>query len=189
LSPDQVADLIASGVTSAANLQNFRFFTNDFDTTTEGVDIVATWPLQLFGGDSDISLSFNQTETEVDSFTPGVIDSTRIRELQEGLPETRWNLSWTQFNGPWRFLTRLSYYDEYFDSEDDQVYGDEFIVDAEVAYDYNDNLTITLGAQNLLDEFPDENPNAAAGVGNLYGQYSPTGFGGGYYYVRLSYGF
>jgi len=32
-------------------------------------------------------------------------------------------------------------------------------------------MTITYGAQNLFDEFPDENPNAAAVVGNLYSQF------------------
>ena len=41
LTPAEVAALVASGVTSAANLQGFRFFTNDFDTETKGIDLVA----------------------------------------------------------------------------------------------------------------------------------------------------
>ena len=59
LTPEEVAALVASGVTSAANLQSFRFFTNDFDTSTKGVDIVATWDADLFGGRTDLSLAFN----------------------------------------------------------------------------------------------------------------------------------
>ena len=36
LTPAEMAALVASGITSAANLQSFRFFTNDFDTETKG---------------------------------------------------------------------------------------------------------------------------------------------------------
>ena len=43
LSPDKVEGLVAGGGTGAANLQNFRFFTNHFETVTQGLDLVATW--------------------------------------------------------------------------------------------------------------------------------------------------
>jgi len=195
LSADQVDDLLAAGVTSAANLQNFRFFTNDYDTTTTGIDVVATYPMELFGGNTEFSLAYNYTDTEVDSFTPGVIDDRRIDELELGLPENRWNLTANHFVGGWRFLARVGYYDEYYDSEDvaqgdqfaDLIYGDEYVVDAEVAYTLNDQYTVTVGAQNLFDEFPDENPGAADNIGNKYGQYSPLGFGGRFWYLRFRY--
>jgi iron complex outermembrane receptor protein len=187
LSPEEIAGLIESGVTSAANLRNFRFFTNDFDTTTTGIDIVATYGTEIGNGNTDFALAFTNTSTDVDKFTPGIIDATRVRELQEGLPHTRWNISANHVVGDWRFLARTSYYDEFFDSEDGAVYGDEIIVDAEVAYTFNDNMTVTLGAQNIFDEFPDENPGAADGVGNQYSQFAPAGFGGGFYYIKFRY--
>jgi len=121
--------------------------------------------------------------------TYDIISEGRIREMEAGLPETRWNLSANHNVGNWRFLARLNYFDEYWDDEDGQLYGDEYLVDAEAAYSFNDNYTLTLGFQNLFDEYPDENPNAAAGVGNAYGQFTPAGFGGGYYYLRLRYDF
>ena len=49
-----------------------------------------------------------------------------------------------------------------------------------------DNATIALGANNLFNAYPDENPNSG-GVGALYPESTPFGFNGGYYYVRLSY--
>ena len=189
LSQQEIDDLVASGVTSAQNLQNFRFFTNDFDTTTSGFDIVATYGLDMLGGSTEFSLAYNQTETEVDSFSPDVIDATRIRELQEGLPESRWNLAMTHNLDDWRFLVRMSYFNEFFDSEDDRVYGDEVIFDAEAEYNINDNYSVTLGGQNLLDEYPDENPTGAQQSGRRYSQFSPTGFNGGYYYARVRYSF
>ncbi|VAW33795.1 TonB-dependent receptor [hydrothermal vent metagenome] len=204
LNPDEVAALINSGVTSAGNLRNFRFFTNDYDTLTRGVDIVATYSTEIGSGNTDFTLSYNATDTEVTRRTQAIdnagnlifddngnpeylIDDTRVQELEFGLPKTRWNIGANHIVGNWRFLGRLSYYDDFYDSEDGAIYGDEFIVDAEVAYTLNDNITLTLGAQNLLDEYPDENPNAAAGVGNQYSQFSPSGFGGGFYYFKLRY--
>ena len=189
LTQSEVDSLVESGVTSAANLQNFRFFTNDFDTTTKGVDIVATYGTEAIGDSTDISLAFNQTNTSVDRFTPDTIDATRIRELEEGLPETRWNLSSTTLVGNWRFLARVSYFDGWYDSEDDQSYSGETILDAEVSYAFTDKATVILGAQNFLDQTPEENPGAADGVGNRYSQFSPFGFEGGFYYLRTRYEF
>lgn len=189
LTQAEVDDLVASGVTSAANLQNFRFFTNDFDTTTKGVDIVATYTTEAIGDSTDFSLAFNQTDTSVDKYSPETIDATRIRELEEGLPQTRWNLSANTLLADWRLMARVSYFDDWFDSEDGQVYSGEYIVDAELAYNFTEKASVTIGAQNLLDQNPEENPGAADGVGNRYSQFSPFGFDGGFYYLRTRYEF
>jgi len=189
LTPDEVADLIAEGVTSAANLQNFRFFTNDFDTETTGIDIVATYTPPSLGGNTDFSLLFNHTETDVAKFNPETLDATRIRELQEALPETRWNFTTTHhMRDNWRFLGRLSYYSGWFDSEDVIAYPGETLVDLEAAYTWN-NLTFVLGGQNVFDTFPEENTGARSGVGNLYSQFTPFGFNGAFYYARIKYDF
>ncbi|MEM8930720.1 MAG: TonB-dependent receptor [Acidobacteriota bacterium] len=188
LTPDEVDDLIAEGVTSAANLQNFRFFTNDFDTETRGIDVVATYVPPASNGDTVISVLFNNTETKVTDFNPATLDAIRIRELQEALPETRFNVSVNQnFGEAWRFLARVSYFDDWFDSEDGQVYDGEYLFDAEIAYTWDDQVTFVLGGQNIFDTFPQENPGARAGVGNLYSQFSPFGFNGGFYYARIKY--
>src|SRR5688572_877246 len=102
LTPEEVEALVASGVTSAANLQSFRFFTNDFDTETTGLDVVATYEADLLGGQSSLSLAFNNNQTEVKRFNPETLNESRIRQLEEGLPETRWGLTGTQTWGPLR---------------------------------------------------------------------------------------
>jgi iron complex outermembrane receptor protein len=190
LTPEEVAALVASGITSAANLQDFRFFTNDFDTRTKGVDLVATYEADLFGGDSSLSLAFNNNQTEVTRFNPDTLGPNRIRQLEEGLPETRWSLTGTQGWGPVRLLARVSQYDGWYDNEDGREYdGGNYIFDAEVAYTVRDALTFVLGAQNLFDEYPEENPGGAAGAGNRYSQYTPFGFNGGFWYGRFNYSF
>ena len=186
LTPAEVDQLIAEGITSAGNLANFRFFANDFDTETKGFDIVATYPVEWAGGDTVFGLSFNKTDTEV--VNPGTnIGATRVREYEEGLPETRYNISANHNMGDWRFLARASYYDDWYDSEDGNVYDGEFLVDLEGAYRINDNLGVVLGAQNAFDTTPEENPGAASGVGNRYSQFSPFGFNGAFWYLRVTY--
>lgn len=190
LTQAEVAQLIAEGVTSAGNLQNFRFFTNDFDTETSGLDVVATYTPYKLGGNTVFSLLFNYTETDVTKFNPATLDDTRIQELQEALPEIRWNFTVQHnINDAWRLLGRLSYYDEWFDSEDVQTYDGEYLVDVEIAYTWNKQITFVVGGQNVLDTFPQENPGARAGVGNLYSQFSPFGFNGAFYYARMKYDF
>ncbi len=190
LTQAEIDALVAEGITSAANLQNFRFFTNDFDTETKGFDIVATYAPTGIGGNTDFSLLFNRTETDVTKFNPATLDDTRIRELKEALPKTRWTLTANHRVGSnWRFLGRLSYYGGWFDSEDVQDYGAENVVDIEAAYTWNEHTTFVLGAQNVFDTYPDENRGARSGVGNRYSQYSPFGFNGAFWYARVKYSF
>tara|TARA_R110002096_G_scaffold128768_2_gene277101 strand:- start:1459 stop:4044 length:2586 start_codon:yes stop_codon:yes gene_type:complete len=186
LTPAEVDQLIAEGITSAGNLANFRFFANDFDTETKGFDVVATYPVEWAAGDTVFGLSYNNTDTKV--VNPGTnIGATRIREYEEGLPETRYNISANHNVNDWRFLARLSYYDDWYDSEDGNVYDGEFLVDLEGAYRFNDSFSVVLGAQNAFDTTPQDNPGAAAGVGNRYSQFSPFGFNGAFWYLRATY--
>ncbi len=189
LTQAEVDSLIAEGVTSAGNLQNFRFFTNDFDTETDGIDVVATYPVD-WGNDArtDFALAWNNTSTKVSRAGPTISnDPNRIREIEEGLPETRYNVSANTFFGNWRVLGRASYYDDWYDSEDGNTYDGKTIVDAEAALRLDNGFTFTLGANNLFDEVPDENPGAAGGVGNRYSQFSPFGFNGTMWYMRVQY--
>jgi len=186
LTQQEIDDLISEGVTSAANLQNFRFFTNDFNTETKGFDIVATYPLEWANGSTDLSFAFNNTKTEVTK-RGQTVDDARVRQIEEGVPETRYNIAANHTMNNWRFLARVSYFDDWWDSEDGNKYSGKHLLDLEAAYTWNDNLTVVLGAQNVLDETPDENPGAADGVGNRYSQFSPFGFNGAYWYLRLRY--
>lgn len=190
LTQAEVDQLIAEGITSAANLQNFRFFTNDFETKTEGIDVVATYVPHGLGGKTTFSLLFNHTNTDVTKFNPDTLDDTRIKELQEALPQTRWNFTANHdFSDQLRALGRVSYYADWFDSEDVLTYGGKYLLDLEGAYSWNNGLTFVLGGQNVLNTYPDENTGARSGVGNKYSQYSPFGFNGAFWYARLQYKF
>ena len=185
LNEQQKQELLAEGVTSAANLQEFRFFTNDFDTTTQGIDIVLTVPVP----NGDVTVLYNRTETTVTDHNPDTLDDLRIKELEENLPKQRGALTLTQsLTSQWSALGRASYYGDWYDSEDDETYTGKVLFDLETTYWAAAGVSLTLGVQNLLDTYPDENPKSG-NIGNQYGQFSPFGFNGAYWYAKVGYTF
>ena len=186
LSPEEVTRLVSEGVTSAANLAEFRFFTNDFATLTQGIDLVANYAP---GEATNVNLLFNYTGTTVTEHNPEVVNQGRVNQLERALPRFRSVLSLQQQLGSAVALLRGTYYDGFYDSElsdPDLRYGSRVIFDLEASLPLGNQAAIAIGANNLLNAYPDENPNAG-GVGALYPESTPFGFNGGYYYVRLSY--
>ena len=235
LTAQQKEDLIKEGVTSAANLQEFRFFTNDFDTTTQGIDIVITAPIPSLTG--TVSGVYNYTRTtvtnndqrvqwiteleahgiaeegladnprikaiadkaaadrtpeETDIITlKGLVDNVdhRIKELEENLPQHRASLTVLQpLNEKIGFLGRINYFSNWYDSEDDETYTAKFTLDLEATYTSNSGIAITVGGNNVLNQYPDENPKSG-NIGNKYGQFSPFGFDGAFWYAKVGYSF
>lgn len=203
LSDTDIAALLAQGVTDASSFSEVSFFTNDFSTTTQGVDVVANYTAGMFGGDTVFSLAANWTDTQVDSVKTFMIDGnevqnisdTRIRMIEDNLPEYRFSLTANHTNGDWRFLTRLNYFSEIFEDHIDaglpiEEVSAEVTVDVEVAYYLAEDFIVTLGAKNAFDNTPDENTLYDTEVaGSLYPTTSPIGINGGYYYLKGVYSF
>ncbi|MXY83575.1 MAG: TonB-dependent receptor [Gemmatimonadetes bacterium] len=185
LSDEQKQQLIDEGLTSAAGLQEFRFFTNDFDSATNGIDLVVSAPV----GSGMLSLAYNYTSSEVTDHNPDILDALRLRELEENLPKQRGNLTLTQaLSERWSGLGRASYYGEWYDSEDDQTYSGKVLFDLETSISFDEGMSaIAIGAQNILNTYPDEHELARERTGNKYSQFSPFGFGGAFWYVKYSY--
>ena len=185
LSDEQKQQLIDEGLTSAAGLQEFRFFTNDFDSATNGIDLVVSAPV----GSGMLSLAYNYTSSEVTDHNPDILDDLRLRELEENLPKQRGNLTLTQaLTERLSGLGRASYYGEWYDSEDDQTYSGKVLFDLETGISFDEAKSIiSIGGQNILNTYPDEHEKARDRTGNKYSQFSPFGFGGAFWYVKYSY--
>jgi iron complex outermembrane receptor protein len=186
LTPAEVQGLLAEGITSAGSIANFRFFTNDFDTKTQGIDVVGTYT----SGNTDVHLLFNHTDTQVTAFNPDTLSEGRIQQLEEALPKTRGSIALTHTLNKLRLMGRVSTYSGWFDADDAFSYdGGHVLVDAEAAYRFGKHTTLVAGGTNIFNHYPDENPGARAGVGNLYSQYTPFGFNGAFWYGRIKYDF
>ena len=199
LTDEDIAALLAQGVNDASSFQEISFFTNDFDTTTEGVDVVANYSMEMMGGETKFSLAYNWTSTEVDRASDNISDF-RIRMLEDNLPAVRYSATANHTNGDWRFLARMNYYGSIFEDHLDSALpidkvGSEITFDFEVAYNFTEEFTVTVGAKNAFDEYPDENNTDAGGItyaqiaGSAYPTTSPIGINGGFYYLRGVYTF
>ena len=186
----EVDGLLAEGITSAGDLASFRFFTNDLETRTQGLDLVTAWTPSALGGATTLSFLFNYTDTVATDFNPALLNpdriADRIRLLEEALPDTRWTAAIDQRVGPGALLARVSYYGGWYDRRDVRRYRGKPTVDLEVAWPLGDAVRLTVGARNLVNTYPDENPNAGR-LGNRYPPSTPFGFNGGFYYTRLDY--
>lgn len=189
LSDAQRAALVAAKVPGASDMQTFRFFTNDFDTTTDGIDVVATYSTELMGGVTDFTFVYNETDTEVDSST--LLSASRINALEALLPESRWNLSAVHNVGDWTILARYMYVgeSEYYyglndlGNPDITTLDDQSQLDLEFTRDFG-NYQITLGAENITDEYPEKDTGVTC-CGAIYPEFAPLGFMGAFYYLRV----
>ena len=216
-SADDVQGLEAAGANSA------QVFTNVAQTRTQGVDIAAGY-LHAFENESllNLKLAFTFADTEVigDVEAPEILvdlkdtlfPSQERSMIEEWQPNTRINVGADYIIGDLTIGGALRYFGEYTVQEgsgDDparQTYGGKWLTDLQTNYKLNEGLSLTIGANNIFDQVPDENEIGQSRSGKLvdgtgevivdspgvftYSRRSaPFGFNGGLYYAKLSYSF
>ncbi len=204
--PELTSIFESAGATSA------RFFVNAIDTKSSGLDVVlshkTTW------GDAtlknDLAATFNKTEVE-DIFVPTLIanaglsgsffDGQEEAFLTLAQPRTKLNLTNMVSYNSWDFLLRNVYFGEVTDPDDfngdarvagttvsdDAIYGGKLVTDLTVTKSFSENLSLTVGANNLLDVYPDENrAGGTSGDQFVYSRRtSQFGYSGRYLFARL----
>ena len=214
----QITSMTAAGIPNAELLGQINYFTNDFNTETEGVDIVATYGADLFGGSTDFSLAYNYTKTEVTirglscatASNPAskdndcVTSDSKVKRLQEGLPNHRATFTMAQSWENVSAFVRTNYFGDYY-----AVHADWFgtdadsavTVDAEVTYAFTDSLSVSVGGQNIFDQDAERingSPGAIAAeadgfeddyLGGVFYETSPMGIEGAFWYMKASYNF
>jgi iron complex outermembrane receptor protein len=199
LDAEKKAALKADGVPNVDSLAQVSFFTNDFDTTTQGVDLVANYSMDLLDGYATFSMAYNWNETTVDKFSE-ITGSFKVKRLEEDLPQHRatftWSQQWEDFSG----FVRYNYFGEYqgvhVDYDATAITADaSFTIDAEVTYFATEYLSFTAGANNLFDQEAEKlDFERTTGIpnnnwGGKYYETSPYGINGGFYYVKATYTF
>ena len=182
----------------ALDVREVKFFGNALDTRTRGVDVVASVDLSEAApipgdGETEFVVVGSYVSTEVKRFEEEFLDEKRLNQLEKALPKFRFNATLRHEQARWSGFARLNYYgayEEYHADVEAWLYeaGREFTLDAEVAYAPVEGLRLSIGAENILNNFPDENP-FAKNLGSLYPESSPMGFAGGFYYARARYVF
>ncbi|GGW74279.1 TonB-dependent receptor [Alteromonas halophila] len=200
LTDEDIQVLDAQGRPEAATYNAAKYFTNDFDTRTQGVDLVLHYDFGVGAWQHNLVGAFNWTDTQVERVTlyPAVVEServltpnlttARIRMLEDNLPAYRGSLTWTQKQGALSLVWRLNHYAGFYEDHLDASAGFDIesgsitTLDADVRWQVTDMWSLTLGANNLFDRRPDENPYQGV-VGARYPSTSPSGINGAFYYL------
>lgn len=202
LTDSAIADLVAQGHAEAANYSAIKYFANDFDTRTQGIDLVFNYRFDVAGLTHAFTSSVNWTDTRVErlSYFPQVSASgerilvpsltpQRVRMLEENLPAIRGNMTlrqhWHAFTLLWRVNYFGSFYEDHLDAAAglDISSGSTVTLDTELTWHFSEDTTLVIGASNLFNQFPDENPYSGV-AGALYPPTSPSGINGGFAYFQ-----
>lgn len=194
-----VAPILAPfGVTGA------RFFTNAIDTETDGYDFVANYASGLTSGRLNLSAAYSYNKTDIVRIAPNptglaslqetLFDRIERRRVECGQPHDNIRLlqQWTL--GGFTGTLHESRYGEFCSTTaltQEQTYGAKWVADLDLVYRWS-RYTFGIGAQNLFDEFPDENLRDSP-QGNFntfpYPSQNPFGMNGTFIYSRLGYTF
>ncbi len=195
--PEDYTALRGLGVQNPELISAVTYFANDFDTTTQGVDLVANYGMELMNGDTQFSLAYNWTDTQVDSFNPATTSLGKVRRLEDGMPDHRATFTVSQSWDTVSMFVRANYFGSYYatHADDTSEWGSEYAssawtLDAEVNYFVNDSITLTAGANNLLDQEAQKlKPGTYGVLGAKYYESGPFDYNGGFYYVKATYNF
>jgi iron complex outermembrane receptor protein len=212
----QGADVVA--ILQAANVlgTSARFFINGIDTRTQGLDVVANYRVPDFGlGRITLTAGFNINDTEItDRRTFAGFTAQRLFarpesfRLTDGQPQNKLNLGLDWELDSFGATLRANRFGEVFlpigstsditveqgAAPGDVTLSPSWVVDLELRYNILDSLQVAVGAQNLLDEYPDRLPFGTVdgfnfGLNNSflpYSSQSPFGFSGRFVYGRVS---
>ncbi|WP_165741297.1 TonB-dependent receptor [Pseudoalteromonas sp. Z1A6] len=185
-----------------------RFFLNAIDSKTRGVDVVASYNVATDGyGDVAFNLGYNYGKNEVtDIIDPpaelqgagfdqdNLFSGNELRRFEVSTPRNKYNLSATWTNDDIRTTLRTTRYGETQDPSDiperNEVLKPKWITDLDVAYSLSETVSLSLGANNIFDVYPDatrENVDDVTTFSRLfaYSSFSPYGFNGRYVYGKI----
>ena len=175
-----------------------RFFINGLDTTTHGVDVVATYRLGLNNfGNWNLTAAYNYNKTKIDrrindlgplATIPGLVLFGRIEGLRftKGQPRDKVVLSADGDVGKFGITARTTRYGKVLSpgaaapisdplsltatGPDDIFLSAKWITDLEVRLHGRDGVEFAIGANNLFDVYPDRSPFGPrpASVGGVY---------------------
>ena len=202
------AQLELFNLLNQANATAASFFANAIDTESRGVDIVVThnaslsnnWRLQ-----SDLAGTFSRTNQVGDINASEVLSNAGLIEtyfpedsrvyLEEAVPRAKVNLSNSLISDKLVVFLRNVYFGEVTEATtviaNQQVFDPRIVTDLSVGYNFSEALTLTVGANNLLDVYPERASeqfnNRSGGRFDWSRRAQQFGIGGRYLFARLNF--
>ncbi|MDQ3673837.1 MAG: TonB-dependent receptor [Gemmatimonadota bacterium] len=183
-----------------------RYFTNAIDTRTRGIDVVMQYGLNMAPrGLLRFTAGHNQNKTKVTrvAATPpqlAAVSAALFDRVQRALFEVgqpRNNTSLTanysvgglSFNVHTQRFGKVTEYMPAVTGAQDQTYGAKWVTDLALSYKLFNRLGLTVGGNNVTDQYPDTaiTANQTRGIYPFDASSSTWGINGAYYFVRASY--
>ncbi|MYA35562.1 MAG: TonB-dependent receptor plug domain-containing protein [Gammaproteobacteria bacterium] len=185
--------LDGAGVASANTIGVVRYFTNGFNTSTQGMDIVATTPIEWGEmGTTTLTASFNFTENSFDTDPSKFLNAEDRFDFENFDPNWRGVITAQHEVNQLTLIGRVSYYGESINSNTGgdplryQTFDPIWYTDIEGQYRFNDMFQLSLGARNVWDEYPAQDAIGDYCCGRLYSSATGMDWQGAYYYGRLT---
>ena len=189
-----------------ANATAASFFANAIDTQSKGIDLVITHKA-TFGNNmrlnTDLAATFSKTEQV------GGINSSQILKnaglegtyfpedsrifLEEAVPRTKINLTNSLTAGRFNVFLRNVYFGEVSEATNtianQQTFSSKIVTDLSLGFKATQDLTLTVGANNLLDVYPDRaiEANRSGGRFDWSRRSQQFGIGGRFLFARVSF--
>ncbi|MDB5688811.1 MAG: hypothetical protein JWL91_687 [Sphingomonas bacterium] len=201
-----------AGVLNAETLGRLRYFTNSFATRTRGADLVVNHTLNSDYGRFATTLAGNYNKTDVTGIgtvnllgtQTAVIDAVRIGNIENLNAKWRFNLTENWSLDRVTLMARANYYGKFTSyaavaDGGNLTVGSEWTFDAELGFKLTESVKLSVGAENIFNEYPDKNYRATGLAnqnwytstggtvsGSVYVDDSPFGFNGGFWYLRAN---
>ncbi len=173
-----------------------RFFINGLDTTTQGIDAIASYRLRTGAvGDWTLTAAYNLNDTKINrrinalgplASIPGLVLFGRVEGLRftDGQPSDKLVLSADGKIGDLGITARSTHYGKVIApgaaapisnpaslvllGPDDVTLSPKWITDLELRYTLFDRFDLAVGANNLFDIYPDRVPQGPRPTGGFY---------------------
>jgi len=202
ISPEVKAILNANGVGRA------RYFTNAISTKTEGIDLRLNYKYQFSNKSifkTGLSYHYNQTDITGVNTAPSIlgtdgqnllVNDLTITTLEDGQPKENIKIYTQYLYKNYTMVVNVNKFGSYKSVFGKTTYDfdSKWTTDLDLSYQLNDRFNIAVGAHNIFDEYPDkwgENLSGVSGSDKViqYSQYSPFGYNGAFYYIRMGIAF
>lgn len=191
------------------DVQNVRFFSNAINTRTKGVDIVFSgrWPIN--NSELETSLAANLTRTNLYGailYAKNLPDDSIYRNLlvnreernrvEDAFPRNKIIFNITYNVGKWKLNANFVHYGSVnlkandIGRNPDETLSAKTIAAFNFAFRMKSFLTLTIGAENLFNTYPDSikyDLNSQNGLLIYNPNFAPFGINGGYYYINMSF--
>jgi iron complex outermembrane receptor protein len=197
---------------NAAGLAGFTqasYYTNGWDSRTDGVDAIGRRQWKLASGQLELSAAASLLNTRVENVHRYVtiggaqilaIGGAKVRDAETGTPKNKLVLGARWSNSKWTTTADITRYGKYrynvgdvadsvaANGNRDQVFSPETYVDASLGYKLSARWKLDVNIQNVFNRYPDKyiTQNRASGI-NPYSFIAPNGASGRFAQVGFSY--